>query len=249
MSNTGRLRGKTALVTGGAKRLGRAICLALAQDGANIILHYNASIAEAEDTAQDLRKHGGEVSTLSADLSDPEQAKRLFSDALEIAPSVDILINNASIFPADRLDALSLEGLTENLNINAFSPLVLSTAFAKQNRPGTIINLLDARIVDYDKEHVSYHLSKRVLHTLTCMMALEYAPTIRVNALAPGLILPPEGKDEEYLKSLADSNPLNTHGTADQVAEAVLFLLNAEFITGQVIYIDGGRHLKGHLYA
>lgn len=249
MSTTGRLRGKTALVTGGAKRLGRAICLALAQDGANVMLHYNSSKTEAEATAKELRKHGVEAWTLPADLNDPEQARKLFSEALERAASVDILVNNASIFPADRLDTLSLEGFAKNININALSPLVLSASLAEQDRPGTIVNLLDARIVDYDKEHVSYHVSKRVLHTLTCMMALEYAPTVRVNAVAPGLVLPPEGKDAEYLKSLADSNPLNTHGTAEEVADTVLFLLNAEFITGQVIYVDGGRHLKGHLYA
>lgn len=249
MSTPGLLGGKTALVTGGAKRLGRAICMALAEAGANVLVHYNTSKTEAEDTAKELSQRGVDAWTLSADLNDPDQAKKLFSDALEKAASVDILINNASIFPSDRLNDLCQEGLSKNLNINALSPLVLSASFAKQQRLGSIINLLDARIIDYDQEHVSYHLSKRVLHTLTCMMALEYAPAVRVNAVAPGLILPPEGKGEEYLQGLAHSNPMNTHGSAVQVADAVLFLLNAEFVTGQVIYVDGGRHLRGRLYA
>ncbi|MCH7709078.1 MAG: SDR family oxidoreductase [Myxococcales bacterium] len=107
---------------------------------------------------------------------------------------------------------------------------------------------MDTRITDYDKSHVSYHLSKRMLFSMTRMMALEFAPKVRVNAIAPGLILPPEGKDETYLQDLARSNPLLAYGGPGDVVEAVLFLLQGRFVTGQVLYVDGGRHLLGGVY-
>ena len=103
-------------------------------------------------------------------------------------------------------------------------------------------------MVDYDRAHAAYHLSKRMLFTLTRMMALEFAPQIRVNAVAPGLILPPPGQDASFLERMASTNPLGRHGDASDVADAVLFLTGAGFVTGQVIYVDGGRHMKGAVY-
>ena len=135
-----------------------------------------------------------------------------------------------------------------NVNVNALAPFLLSRAFAAQQREGCIINFLDTRIMDYDKTHVSYHLSKRMLFSITRMMALEFAPKVRVNAIAPGLILPPEGKDETYLQDLAPSNPLQTYGGPGDIVEAVLFLLRGRYITGQVVYVDGGRHMLGGVY-
>jgi pteridine reductase len=111
-----------------------------------------------------------------------------------------------------------------------------------------IINMLDCRITDYDRQHAAYHLAKRALFTLTKMLALEFAPGLRVNGVAPGLILPPAGKDRSYLEKLKSTNPLNAIGTVEQVVEAVRFLVNNEFITGQVIFIDGGRNLLSNTY-
>jgi len=152
---------------------------------------------------------------------------------------------------------LTLEALAANVQINALAPLQIARAFARQrglNRTtgpfekGCIVNLLDCRIVDYDANHAAYHLSKRMLFTLTRMMALEFAPEIRVNAVAPGLILPPRGKDDAYLRALAPTNPLNAVGRPEQVTEAVLYLLGADYVTGQVIFVDGGRHMRGTVY-
>ncbi|MFW6158915.1 MAG: SDR family oxidoreductase, partial [Planctomycetota bacterium] len=117
-----------------------------------------------------------------------------------------------------------------------------------QGRDGAIVNFLDTRVVAYDREHVAYHLSKRMLFSLTRMMALEFAPAVRVNAVAPGLILPPPGRDRAYLERLKSSNPLNRVGTLGQVTEAVLFLLGNEFVTGQVVFVDGGQHMNGRTY-
>lgn len=240
--------GRIALVTGAARRLGRAIALALASEGADVIVHYSGSAAEAERTATEIRRRRRQAWTIRADLSDPSQAEGLLPEAARAAGPVDYLINNASIFSSSQLTDFTREDFEANVQVNALSPLLLARALAAQQREGAVVNLLDARIADYDRGHAAYHLSKRMLHTLTMMMALEFAPRVRVNAVAPGLILPPPGKDESYLRKLVNTNPLRRIGTPAGIAAAVLFLLGSDFVTGQVIYVDGGRHLRGCVY-
>ncbi len=242
------LEGKTALVTGGAKRIGRAVACALAAEGVNVVVHYRSSASEAEELATKLQTGGVQAWTVRADLEDAGEAGNLLDRAVELAGPVDILVNNAAIFPESRLADFDVADLHANINVNAVAPALIARKFAAQGREGAVINLLDCRIDDYDEEHVAYHLSKRMLFDLTRMMAVEYAPKIRVNAVAPGLILPPEGKDEDYLASLASTNPLNRYGSPDDVTRAVSFLLRSPFVTGQVIYVDGGRHMTGAMY-
>lgn len=242
------IKGKTALVTGAAKRIGRAISLALAGEGVRVAAHYGTSAVEAADLVDVLRAKGVEAWSVQADLGDAAQAEALLEKAETLAGPVDIVINNAAIFPSGTLDELGAEDLFRNLQINALTPFQIGRALAARKRAGAVVNLLDARLNDYDRNHVAYHLSKRVLFSLTRMMALEFAPKIRVNAVAPGLILPPPGEDESYLEKLASTNPLNRCGTPQQIANAVLFLLKTDFVTGQVIFIDGGRHMKGDVY-
>ncbi|MCX5769698.1 MAG: SDR family oxidoreductase [Candidatus Hydrogenedentes bacterium] len=247
-SEAASLHGKTALVTGAAKRLGAATALELARHGANVVIHYGKSQAEANHVAEQISALGVRPWTLPANLGDPEAAEGLFDRAVRLAGPIDILVNNASIFPRTGLATLSAADLHANIDVNALAPLLLSRRFFAQGRPGCVVNFLDARITDYDTEHAAYHLSKRMLFSLTRMMALEFAPAVRVNAVAPGLILPPEGEDQSYLERLAHTNPLGRHGDARDVTDAVLFLIRSEFVTGQVIFIDGGRHMKGALY-
>lgn len=242
------LAGRIALVTGAAQRLGRAVALALAEEGANVIVHFSASAAQAEATARMIRRLRGKAWTVRADLADAAQAEGLIPAAIRAAGAVDYLVNSASIFAPSRLTDFSPEDLAANVQVNALSPLLLARALAAQKRDAAVVNLLDTRITDYDREHVAYHLSKRMLHSLTKMMALEFAPRVRVNAVAPGLILPPPGKDEAYLRRLIHTNPLRRIGSPEGVAAAVLFLLRSDFLTGQVIYVDGGRHLRGCVY-
>jgi len=251
------LSGKIALVTGAAKRLGRATALALAHEGVNIVLHCRTSADAAEELARTIRGLGVGAWTLTADLTEAGAPESLVERAMEAAGPLDFLINNASIFPEGRLNGITVESIHASVDLNALAPFLAARRFAEQlrsgsegtpRREGAIINFLDARIVDYDREHVAYHLSKRMLFELTRMMALEFAPAIRVNAVAPGLILPPAGKDEGYLASLAHTNPLNRYGAVDDVTSAVLFLLQSPFITGEVIFVDGGRHLRGNTY-
>lgn len=242
------LSGKTALVTGGAKRLGRAVVEALAAAGAHVVIHHNFSARPAETLAEAVRAAGVNAWTVRGDLTDPVDAERVIGRGIDLAGRLDILVNNASIFPSDRLRDVTAASVMENVRVNALAPLVMSRVFAAQDREGCVINFLDTRILDYDIEHVSYHLSKRMLFTITRITALEFAPKIRVNAIAPGLILPPEGKDESYLEELAPTNPLRRYGSPLDVADAVLFLARSTFITGQVIFVDGGRHMRGGVY-
>jgi len=242
------LKGRTALVTGAARRLGRSISLALAQHGANVVVHYNRSGDEAAGVCDEIRRAGASAWLLQADLMDSRQTQDAFQQARTHAGPIDILVNNASIFDKDTLREVTDDSLGRNMRIHALAPLNLARELARQERPGHVVNLLDTRVTVYDREHVSYHISKRVLLTLTRMLALELAPDIAVNGIAPGLILPPAGEDESYLERLAHANPLKRFGAPGDVAEAVLFLLSSRFITGQVIYVDGGYHTKGHMY-
>lgn len=239
------LTGRTALITGASKRLGREIALTLAAEGVGTVLHHNRSVREADELREEITGQGVPAWTVAGDLADPETAEGLLARAMEVAGPLDILVNNASVFDPGNLEQVAFEDLRLNAAINAWAPLVLSRAFAAQKREGVIINLLDSRLRGYDFGHVAYILSKHLLEVLTRMMALEWAPRLRVNAVAPGLVLPPPGRDHAYLEGLASSLPLKRHGKARDVAQAALFLIRSDFITGQIIYVDGGRHLLG----
>lgn len=235
--------GKTALITGAGKRLGRATALALAAEGVNVVVHYRSSEREARELVAELGALGGKAWAVQADFAQPEGFETAIARARAAAGAIEILVNNASIFSADTVAEVTFEAVTKAAQVNAWAPFALSRAFARQAERGTIINLLDAKLTDYDWPHVSYLLSKHMLAVLTRMTALEFAPRITVNAVAPALILPPPGKDEEYLDELAAAAPLKRHGDPQDIADAVVFLVRSEFITGQVIYVDGGWHL------
>ena len=243
------LAGQVALVTGAAVRLGRHVAEALAAEGVHVVVHYRRSSRQADDLVAQLMAMGVEAWAVQADLADPAQAGALFEDARRASSRpIGILVNSASSFDPSNVLRFSAAELADNVQINAFAPLQLCRSMAAQSQPGQIVNFLDTRVVDHDRDHAAYHLSKRMLHTMTRMLALELAPRIRVNAVAPGLILPPPGQDESYLEGLVDSVPLKRHGSAQDIVRAVLFLLHSDFVTGQVIYVDGGRNLKGSMY-
>jgi NAD(P)-dependent dehydrogenase (short-subunit alcohol dehydrogenase family) len=244
----------TYLITGSAVRIGRSIALKAASEGSNIIIHFNKSRQPAKDLAAEVEKLGVKAFLLSSDLQDPHQAAKTVEDAWQLAGSIDVLVNNASIFDKLKLFEFTADDLVNNVMLHAYSPLVMSKKFADLNKtraPKTrpvIINMLDTRIIDNDKEHIPYQLSKRMLFSLTKLLAIELAPAIRVNAVAPGLILPPAGQDISYLEKLRDRNVLHDIGNPDYVSDAVSYLVHAQFVTGQVIYIDGGRHLNGNIF-
>lgn len=252
---SGGVAGQVALVTGAGKRLGRAIAEALAEDGADVVVHYRSSAREAEDVVGQVVAAGAQAWKVRADLADAEDAAALLDRAREAAGRpIGILVNNAGIFSPSHILEFSREELDRQIQVNALAPLALCRALARQQCPAPpqcpaqVVNMLDTRMLEYDADHAAYHLSKRMLFSLTRMLALELAPRVRVNGIAPGLILPPPGKDTSYLEALSDTVPLNRHGSADDIVRAVQFLVHSDFVTGQVIYVDGGRHMLERAY-
>lgn len=237
------LNGKTALVTGAAKRIGRAIAVGLASHGSNIILHYDKSEDEAKRLEDEIAKLGVKSWLIRADLSDPESCKRVIDQAFEASGTIDILVNNASVFSANEIDKVEPGNVENDLLTNVWAPFLLTKYFSRKTKKGKIINLLDTRIAGYDFNHFGYYLSKRMLEILTKSTALKLAPNITVNAVAPGLILPPEGKDYSYLEQKTGTVPLKKYGSVSDVVDTVLFLLRNDFVTGQIIFVDGGKHL------
>jgi len=239
-----RLQGQTAIVTGGSQRIGKAIASRLAELGANIVIHYNQSVSEAEKVKMKLVDRGVKAWTIQADLSKSDDYETLVKRAWDLSGSIGIIVNNASVFSSGDLMKLSFNELIKNFEVNAWAPFVIGRKFKEYSGGGSIINILDTRIADTDLKHPAYILSKKMLHELTGMMAVEFAPGIRVNAVAPGLILPPSGKDKSYLNELTGTVPLKRHGKPGDVADAAGFLAMSDFVTGQVIYVDGGRHMR-----
>ncbi|GHV22663.1 dehydrogenase [Planctomycetales bacterium] len=245
------LQNKTALITGGARRLGRALTTALAANGCRVAIHYHRHQADAEALARELQAAGVDAAPFAADLSAPAGAENLFYQAQKKFGALNFLINNAAIYENTNFPALTAAAWSQTALINAQAPLFLARLFAEHAPTGAaIINLLDARMHGYDREHLAYHLAKRQLRDLTKILAWEFAPKIRVNALAPGLILPPDAvaDGDEWLAARAASNPLRTHGTAAEIGAAAVFLLASNFITGEIIHIDGGRNLRDDFY-
>jgi pteridine reductase len=245
---------RTYLITGAANRIGRGLAMGLARQADAIVIHYNSSESSAQQLSKEITEMGCKAFTIAADLASGAQIAELIKRAQDLAGHIDVLINNASIFEEGRLGEITIDDINRNMMINAYAPLLLSRSFVELNRnrksPAlpVIINMLDSRITEYDRQHAAYHIAKRTLFMLTKMTALEFAPAVRVNGVAPGLILPPSGKDQSYLEQLKSSNPLNRIGTVEQIVEAVRFLVDNEFVTGQVIFVDGGRNLLSNTY-
>jgi NAD(P)-dependent dehydrogenase (short-subunit alcohol dehydrogenase family) len=234
----------TALVTGATRRIGRAIALALAAEGANVVVHYRRSSAAAEELCARIASLGGRAWPLGADFEDAAQTGSLVERALSLSGGLEVLVNNAAVFGRSTLAEVGFDALVDSLRVNAWAPFVLAREFAVRASRGAIVNLLDARIRGQDPPHVAYIMAKHALAQLTRMAALAWAPGVRVNGIAPGAILPPPGGDERDLDALGATLPLKRHGDPRDIADAVLFLVRSEFVTGQILFVDGGRHLE-----
>jgi pteridine reductase len=242
------LKGKTALVTGAARRIGSSIAKTLAQNGADVVLHYNNSRKEAESLSEEIHKSGRKCWLTKHDLTDSDSTEFWFRKLLVEVKNLDILVNSASEFPEGNYRTMDSAELNRSMNLHVQSPLVMIRIMSESNQNGSVVNILDTRIADRDPSHAAYHMAKRGLFTLTRDLAVEMAPRLRINGVAPGVILPPDGKDESWIEKLKSTNPLQDRGTADDVTDAVMYLIKADFVTGQVIYVDGGRHLEGNVY-
>ena len=240
------LTGRNALVTGGAHRLGAAIVRSLAEARANVFIHYFRSDHEAAALADELRETGVRAASGQADLCDIASAPGLIAGATAELGLISLLVNSASGFPEDTLADATVEGWQATLDCTLSAPIFLTQALAAalpDDTPGAVVNITDARTRTPYAKHFSYTVAKGGLEAFTRAAAVALGPRVRVNAVAPGVVLPPPGEGDDYVERLAQALPLERPGGAEPVAQAVRSLLENDFITGEVVHVDGGGHL------
>jgi len=238
------LAGKTILITGAARRVGRALALSVARAGGDVIIHHAHSPEDAEQTKAEIQAMGRRAHVLTADLQDPALAAGLISQATAYGPLFG-LVNNAAIFEPLSWEATSLEAWQKHLAINLTAPFLLSQAFAKSLATGTegrIVNILDWRALRPGPDHLPYTVSKAALAALTQSLAASLAPAITVNGMALGAVLPPS--DGAVSAGILKNVPAVRWAELDEVCQTLVFLLDGPaYVTGEIIRLDGGRHL------
>ena len=228
----------TVLVTGGALRIGRSLSMAFARAGWRVIIHYRNSKEAAEALAGQLQGIA-----IHAELSSASAGEVLFDELERRHLLPDCLVNNASLYSRETLKEASSERTSMLLDVNFTAPLSLMQAFARHCGKGCIINLLDQSVAHPDAQHGVYAIAKKALKAATEAAALEWAPSIRVNAIAPGLVCSPPGVDPAKISHALAASPLGRRNTEEEIADACLFLANAPSVTGQILFVDGGMHL------
>ena len=244
---TGNKRPGAALITGGGRRIGRAICEKLARSGHDIGVHFHNSREEAAELAKILAGYGVRAEIFGADLADPAACQRLIGESSDAFGALPLLVNNAAIFEPDTLASLDLKGFERHMAVNLRAPVLLAQAFAKalpQDTDGAIINIIDQRVLRLNPTCFSYTLSKSALWTATRTLAQALAPRIRVNAIGPGPSLANVLEGDAGLNREAALVPLQHIVSPQQIAEAVLYLAGAHSVTGQMIAVDSGQHLS-----
>jgi len=241
------MNNRTVLITGAARRIGAAIARTLHEQGMNIVIHYNRSRQEAETLIGELNgRRPDSALAVQADLADPDAAPKVIDAAVAFNNTLDVLINNASAFYPTPAGEFKQDSWDELINVNLKAPLFLSQValpYLTQRR-GCIINLTDIHAIRPLKHHTIYSISKAGLVMLTKSLARELGPDVRVNAVSPGAIIWPESMDEETQKEILARITLKSRGGAEDIANAVLYLIeNADYMTGQILTVDGGRSL------
>ena len=234
------------LITGAAKRLGRAIALKLADGGYDVAIHYRGSKLEAESLAAEITKMGRRAALVDGDLSDEASAQTIVPRASSALGPVTALVNSASVFEDDRVDTATRASWDKHLNTNLRAPFVLAQAFAKQLPPGAngaIVNLIDQAVLNLTPQFMSYTVSKAALWTLTQTLAQALAPRIRVNGVAPGPSLKAEKQSQANFDAHVKATLLQRPSAPQDIAGAVHYLLTAPAVTGQLIAVDSGQHL------
>ncbi|MBF0340678.1 MAG: SDR family oxidoreductase [Magnetococcales bacterium] len=239
----------TALVTGGARRIGAACVRALVRRSIRVVLHYATSASAAQALQQELAHQGGEVHLLQGDLAEPEQTRSLLEQAETLlgGQPVTLLINNAAIFERGSIRECSSRQWERHLAINLTAPFLLTREFARRlpaEMSGQIVQIIDQHADRPRPGYAAYSAAKSALWTLTRQAALELAPAIRVNAIGPGPILPAPHDSPEAFARIGAATPLGRAGHPDDIASALLFLLDNSFLTGTLIHVDGGEHLR-----
>ena len=235
---------KAVLITGAAKRIGAEIAIELARSGYDIALHYNLSEKDALQTQSSIRETGVECRLFKGDLKDKIYLSELVKAAYSSFPNLYALINNASLFKRASISNTKFELFEELIDVNLKAPYFLIKEFASVCESGNIINILDTKITKDQNVYAAYILTRKALADLTKIAAVEFAPKIRVNGICPGLILPAVDESEGYIERLKSKILLQRKGTPKNISSTVKFILENDFITGEIIKVDGGENLK-----
>ncbi len=240
---------RTALITGASKRIGKSLAEHLAHKGWNIVIHYNTSKKGANELVAELSSKypDQEFRTVKANLAEINEVLALIPKLAADQLKVDLLINNASVFDRGYIKDTSAELFNAQMEVNLKAPFFLIRDFANYFKEGNIINFVDTRITSNKSNYSAYSLSKKALWDLTRMGALEFAPDIRVNAIAPGVTLPPQDRDENYLIKMAQDTPMKRPGGVEPILKSVDYILENDHLTGQLLFADGGENLGKNL--
>lgn len=238
---------RTVLVTGAARRIGRAIAQDLAAQGWSVAVHYHGSADEAEMVVEEIEAFDGRAVAIKADLSDAGETLSLIANTVEqFGAPLTALVNNASIFEDDRIDSFTPEGWQAHMNVNLMAPALLIQQFAAQlpeGMTGNVINMIDQRVLKLNPQYLSYTTSKSGLFSLTRTTAQALAPRIRVNAIGPGPTLPNHAQSDDMFAREASAVPMGFGPNLTEICATVRFLLETHSLTGQMIALDGGQHL------
>jgi NAD(P)-dependent dehydrogenase (short-subunit alcohol dehydrogenase family) len=237
---------QTVLVTGAAKRLGRAIAIDLARHGWDVAIHFNSSESDACATADHVRAQGRRATLLKADLSSEADAGALVARAADALGPITALVNSASVFEPDDWTTASAESWQRHLAVNLRAPFVLSQAFARrlaEGKKGAIVHIIDQRVLKPTPQFLSYGVSKAALYWLNTTLAQALAPRIRVNAVAPGPTMINARQSETHFRRQREATILGTGAEPQDVCDAVRYLLTAGAVSGEMIAVDGGQHL------
>jgi NAD(P)-dependent dehydrogenase (short-subunit alcohol dehydrogenase family) len=242
------LYGRTALVTGAARRVGRAIALVMAERGADVVIHYKNSASEAHETVEAVERLGRRAFAIQADLAEPDQVEALADRAIAACEKVDVLVNSAAIFRRTPLEQLTATEWEQFLRVNLTAPFLLARRLGllmRRQGAGKIINIADVAGIKPWADFLPYSVSKGLLITMTQGLAKALAPEVQVNAVVPGTVLPAEDYSEKERESIVKGTPLKRIGDPADIANTVLFLVEgSDFITGQVVVVDGGRSIR-----
>ena len=240
------LDGKVALVTGAGTRVGRAIAVALGKAGMRIGVHYYGSEKGARQTADEIVAAGSEARTLPGDLTDPATGPRVVEHMSKVFGSLDVLVNSAAVMLRTPVGEVLVEDWDAMFALNLRAPFFLSQSAARamKDRGGVIINIADLAAFEAWRNYVPHSITKAGVVQMTRALAHALAPKIRVNAIAPGAVLLPEGATTEFRDKLISTTPLGRIGSPEDVAQAVIYLISADYVTGETLIVDGGRHVR-----
>jgi pteridine reductase len=239
------LAGRVALVTGAGRRVGQAIAIELGRRGMHVAVHYHGSQQGADDTVAAIATHGARATAIAADLARPDSAATLVERTVESMGALHVLVNSAAIMVRTPLDEVTVEAWDRMFALNLRAPFFLAReAAARMPDGGAIVNIADLAAFETWPAYVPHGISKAGVVHLTKSLARVLAPGVRVNAVAPGVVLLPDGWDEASAERLRSTTPLQRLGDPDDVARAVVYLLEADFVTGDVLVVDGGRHVR-----